>query len=65
MLWRKGQEPESAEPLPDSGPNDPRTIGTRPQTPEEKAGTDAYQREVLEEHERRVEEGEPPDYEHT
>jgi hypothetical protein len=75
MFWRKGDDAQSANPLPDSGPNeesqprkpsdrlpyDPLEIQGR-ETPQEREYREERQRELLEEHERRGEEGEPPDY---
>jgi len=37
MFWRKSGEAQSAEPLPNSGPNAPLAIDTS-ETPDEKAG---------------------------
>jgi hypothetical protein len=75
MLWRKGDDAQSANPLPDSGsseesqprklsdpiPYDPLEI-QGPETAQEKEYREERQRELLAEHERRGEEGEPPDY---
>ena len=62
MFWRKRDEAEPQASLPESGPNDPATIGSRPDTPDESEYREERQRKLLEEHERKVEKGEPPDY---
>jgi hypothetical protein len=73
LFWRKREEPAARDPLPDSGPNvappaqepppDPFAINTS-ETPEEKKDREERQRELLDKHEREVEEeaAKPPPY---
>jgi hypothetical protein len=53
MGWRRRSR---AEPLPNSRPNDPLTIGSRPETEDEKAGREERQRELTQEADRDAEE---------
>jgi hypothetical protein len=73
MFWRKHGDAKAATPLPNSRPNEesqPRKLSDLnpddpleiqgPETLQEKEYREERQRELLEEHERRGEEGEPP-----
>ena len=61
MFWRKAEEPKTAEPLAPSWQIDPPESPSRPTEDQEYEAE--RKRKLLEDHERKVEGGEPPDYE--
>jgi hypothetical protein len=71
MFWRRPAKSEASPPLPNSRPNEPqaprKVSDPQPddpfaiETPEEKEYREERQRKLLEEQERRFEEGQPPE----